>query len=87
MKKIKWVAGVCSGLAAAVLTFTLTVSSAIPDEFSVVEGQGFAINSGLPISTVSVDGLDRKAGDSYQAVSYTHLDVYKRQVPSSNGWR
>lgn len=66
MKKIKWVAGVFSGLAAAVLAFTLTVSSAIPDEFSVVEGQGFAINSGLPISTVSIGDQNRKAGDSYQ---------------------
>ncbi len=66
MKKIKWVAGVFSGLAAAVLAFTLTVSSAIPDQFSVVEGQGFAINSGLPISTVSIDDQGRKAGDSYQ---------------------
>ena len=47
--------------------------------------QGFDLyvsEDGVNFQTITVDGF----GDPYNPVSYTHLDVYKRQVPRHRPW-
>ena len=39
----------------------------------------------LPQPTHHADGVNPLCGDRVSAVSYTHLDVYKRQVPAGSG--
>ena len=36
---------------------------------------------------VNVEDAVHKCEAGFAAVSYTHLDVYKRQAPARNGWR
>ena len=35
--------------------------------------------SHIPVVSVNLNGMEKNEGFTYTAVSYTHLDVYKRQ--------
>ena len=49
VRKSKFLFSLLSGVIAGVLAFTLTVGTTIPDRFSVVEGENFSIESGIPV--------------------------------------
>ena len=73
VRKSKFLFSLLSGVIAGVLAFTLTVSTTIPDRFSVVEGENFSIESGIPVdvqpSVVSTDSVEASvatAGHSYK---------------------
>ena len=46
---------------------------------------GFAAVAGALIGSMALYYAARKGGERYLAVSYTHLDVYKRQVSDHPG--
>ena len=73
VRKSKFLFSLLSGVVAGVLAFTLTVGTTIPDRFSVVEGENFSIESGIPVdvqpSVVSADSVEASvatAGHSYK---------------------
>ena len=78
---------VCTGRTAEVFpdVNSGTLSGYAAYQFQNSSGQeqrvAFGINPGYTISNVQANGLDVPFSVSdYQAVSYTHLDVYKRQA-------
>lgn len=62
VRKSKFLFSLLSGVIAGVLAFTLTVGTTIPDRFSVVEGENFSLESGLPVDVAAKRGFRRFGG-------------------------
>ena len=76
MKKLQKLSGLFLALA-IVLSLNLTVFAAEPES---IERQTYQVEVGGEIYTVSDEAVIEIPMKSLTPVSYTHLDVYKRQM-------